>query len=94
MNIKYLKRQFIGIYLAKVSIKMYKYYENGRKYYTIRLQKTIFGGISVVCSWGRRDIKRGNYKTLFPEEKDLHKIIDRVHNVRLKRGYSLIEVKV
>jgi len=36
-----------------------------RRFYNVQLQANLFGGISVVCSWGGIDNKRGSYKIIF-----------------------------
>jgi predicted DNA-binding WGR domain protein len=67
------------------------YWKNGTKYYRLQYQQNLFGGIDVVCNWGRAGTKRGGYKIIPCEtQNDINQFIATTKKRRKYRGYILI----
>ena len=43
-------------------------FKKQERFYHVDLQDNFFGGITVVCSWGTFDSKRGNCKHIFCDD--------------------------
>lgn len=68
------------------------YWRKDTKYYRIILQKDLFGGVNVVCVWGRVGTDNGGYKiVLCDTEHDLDSAISRIKKRRKYRGYTETE---
>ncbi|WPY01783.1 WGR domain-containing protein (plasmid) [Candidatus Trichorickettsia mobilis] len=66
----------------------YRWLKNN-KYYHIHLQLNLFGGTSVVCSWGSVNSKQGGYKIFFCSTQDeIDQILSYVTKRRKSRGYE------
>ena len=73
-----------------MSFDIITYLSKERRFYSIQLQPNLFGGISVVCSWGSMDSKRGSHKIIFCEsEVEAESILQIIKRRRKARGYMM-----
>jgi predicted DNA-binding WGR domain protein len=64
----------------------------GYKFYNVQLQTNLFGGTSVVCSWGSLNSKRGSRKIILCEnELDVKNTLQAIKKRRRARGYKLLD---
>lgn len=62
------------------------------RFYNVQLQANLFGGISVFCSWGSTDNKRGSYKIIYCDnELDAENTLHTIKKRRKARGYKIID---
>ena len=62
------------------------------RFYNVQLQANLFGGTSVVCSWGSRYGKQGGYKIIFCDnELDVENTLQIIKKRRHARGYRLTD---
>ena len=62
------------------------------RFYNVQLQANLFGGTSVVCSWGSRYGKLGGYKIIFCDnELEVSSALQVIEKRRRARGYKLTE---
>lgn len=61
------------------------------RFYNVYLQPNLFGHVSVICSWGSINSKRGNYKIIHCDDEDHIKItLQSIQKRRIARGYMFI----
>ena len=62
------------------------------RYYTMQIQRDLFGELVVVCCWGSHFTKQGGIKTILAKtEEGADKIIRQIALLREKRGYVFIK---
>ena len=62
------------------------------RFYNVQLQANLFGGTSVLCSWGSRYGKRGGYKIIFCDsELEVNSALQVIEKRRRARGYKFTE---
>jgi hypothetical protein len=60
------------------------------RYYHLYKQDDLFGGITLICSWGTFDSKRGGHKFIFCKNQlELYAQLSKISKVRLMRNYRL-----
>ena len=60
------------------------------RYYNLYKQDDLFGGITLICSWGTFDSKRGGHKFIFCKNQlELYAQLSKISKVRLMRNYRL-----
>lgn len=63
-------------------------FRKNERFYHVYLQENFFGGITVVCSWGTFDSRRGNYKNIFCSNMDeVNETLEIIKKTRAKKGY-------
>jgi predicted DNA-binding WGR domain protein len=63
------------------------------RFYNVQLQANLFGGISVFCSWGSIDTKRGSCKIIYCDnELDAENALQVIKKRRKTKGYRLNEI--
>ncbi len=63
-----------------------------RRFYNVHLQANLFGGISIICSWGSIDKKGGGHKIIYCDnEADVENTLQAIRKRRRARGYILTE---
>jgi len=63
-------------------------FRKNERFYHVYLQNNFFGGITIVCSWGTFDSKRGNCKHIFCNDmQEVYNILEEIKKVRQKKGY-------
>ena len=63
---------------------------NARRWYSVHLQPRLFGGVDVVCAWGRLGYAGGSERWEFFEDAAAAKErVEHLRRLRLKRGYRL-----
>ena len=59
------------------------------KYYNAYIQQNLFGGSSVICSWGSLKNKMGRFKiTPCDNDKQVSQLIENIKKKRKYRGYE------
>ena len=59
------------------------------KYYNVHLQLNLFGGTSVICSWGSINSKQGGYKITFCNNQlEVEATLNAIIKRRKARGYQ------
>ena len=67
---------------------MFIQYVKSRKFYNVHLQQNLFGGTSVICSWGSFENNLGGSKTIFCEgQEQIDIVINKIAKRRKYRGY-------
>lgn len=62
------------------------------RFYNVQLQTNLFGGISVVCSWGSTISKRGGHKIIICDNNlDIESTLLIIKKRRKARGYKTID---
>jgi len=62
------------------------------RFYNVQLQANLFGGTSVVCSWGSTISKRAGHKIIFCDNKlDVESTLQTIKKRRKARGYKIID---
>lgn len=65
-------------------------FKKAERYYNVYLQENFFGGITVICSWGTFDSRRGNCKHIFCNSMDeVNNKLTEITKLRHKRGYKI-----
>ena len=60
------------------------------RYYHLYRQDDLFGGITLICSWGAFDSKRGGHKFIACKNKlELYALLGKITKIRLSRKYYL-----
>lgn len=63
-------------------------FRKNERFYHVYLQENFFGGITVLCSWGTFDSKRGNCKNIFCNDMDeVHDALEIIKKTRARKGY-------
>ena len=71
---------------------MFKQYVKNKKFYNVHLQQNLFGGTSVICSWGSFENNLGGHRTIFCQKQEqIDATIDEIAKRRKYRGYTLNE---
>ena len=71
---------------------MFKQWVKNKKFYNVHLQRNLFGGTSVICSWGSFSNNLGGHKIIFcQKEEQIVAIIKKIGKRRKYRGYKLNE---
>ena len=64
-------------------------FKRQERYYHVYEQHNFFGGITVICSWGTFDSKRGGSKSIFCNNQiEVQQLLNDIKQTRLKRGYA------
>ncbi len=65
--------------------------QNRFRWYLMRLQSCLFGGVDLVCCWGRIGQSGGAEKCLhFNSEQQAMKRADRLVRIRRRHGYEFV----
>jgi len=65
------------------------FFRKNERFYHLHEQLNLFGGISLICSWGTFDSHRGGHKIFICNNQDeLQKKIQEVCKIRKSRGYE------
>jgi predicted DNA-binding WGR domain protein len=65
-------------------------FKKEERFYHVYLQHNFFGGITIVCSWGTYDSKRGNCKHIFCDDiAEVNNKLAEIKNTRHKKGYKI-----
>lgn len=63
-------------------------FRKNERFYHLHEQRNLFGGISLILSWGTFDNNRGGHKFIFCNNyEELHSQIAKISKVRIARGY-------
>ena len=63
-------------------------FAKNERFYHIHLQPNLFGGTTVISSWGTFDSNRGGHKYTFCDNgKEVDSALEEIKKTRLKRGY-------
>jgi predicted DNA-binding WGR domain protein len=63
---------------------------NARRWYSVHLQPRLFGGVDVVCAWGRLGYAGGSERSEFFEDVAAAKErVEELRRLRIRRGYRL-----
>jgi hypothetical protein len=63
-------------------------WETDTKFYTTRLQKDLFGELSIVVCWGSRFTKQGGFKSIYCEDgRAARKTLRAIAKRRKQHGY-------
>ena len=63
-------------------------FAKNERFYHIYLQPNLFGGTTVISSWGTFDSNRGGHKYIFCDNgKEVDSALEEIKKTRLKRGY-------
>ena len=64
-------------------------FAKNERFYHIHLQSNLFGGTTLISSWGTFDSNRGGHKYIFCDNKrEVDLALESIKKTRLKRGYS------
>ncbi|MCF1473494.1 MULTISPECIES: WGR domain-containing protein [Rhizobium/Agrobacterium group] len=61
--------------------------QNMRRFYTLALQPTLFGGASVIRNWGRIGTTGQTMIETFDRKEDAQRVLSRLERTKRKRGY-------
>ncbi|MGV1952617.1 WGR domain-containing protein [Agrobacterium vitis] len=61
--------------------------QNMRRFYTLALQPTLFGGASVIRNWGRIGTTGQTMIETFDRKEDAQRVLLRLERTKRKRGY-------
>jgi len=62
--------------------------QNMRRFYTLAIQPTLFGGASVIRNWGRIGTNGQSMMETFDNEDDAAAALLRLERAKRRRGYS------
>lgn len=63
-------------------------FKKNERFYHLYEQMNLFGGISLICSWGTFDSNRGGYKIfIYNDANELKQKINEICKIRKSRGY-------
>ncbi|WP_429932848.1 WGR domain-containing protein [Agrobacterium vitis] len=62
--------------------------QNMRRFYTLALQPTLFGGASVIRNWGRIGTTGQTLIETFDRKEDAQRVLSRLERTKRKRGYQ------
>jgi hypothetical protein len=63
-------------------------FKKNERYYNVYEQHNLFGGITVICSGGTVDSKRGGNKKIFCDNQhEVEDVLKEIRSTRIKRGY-------
>ena len=84
---------FVGDHSA-MSLYPYQLYceridaaQNMRRFYTLAIQPTLFGGASVIRNWGRIGSNGQTMMETFDGQEDADRALSRLEHTKRKRGY-------
>ncbi len=61
------------------------------RYYRIKIQKDLFGDLAVLCIWGSRNSKHGNYKLIrCSDVSEVKATIREASKLRKRHGYKFV----
>jgi len=64
-------------------------FRKNERFYHLHEQMNLFGGISLICSWGSFDSHRGGHKIFIYDDADkLKEKINEIRKIRKYRGYE------
>jgi len=67
--------------------------QNRYRKYTVRIDRTLWGGYSVTRAWGRIG-QRGRTKVdMFPDVETARAHMEKLVRLRLRRGYRMVEAQ-
>lgn len=61
--------------------------QNMRRFYTLAIQPTLFGGASVIRNWGRIGSNGQTMMETFDRQEDADTALSRLERTKRKRGY-------
>ena len=61
--------------------------QNMRRFYTLVMQPTLFGGASVIRNWGRIGSNGQTMMETFDGQEDADRALSRLERTKRKRGY-------
>ena len=65
-------------------------FKKSNRYYHLYRQDDLFGGITLICSWGAFDSKRGGHKFITCKNQlELYSWLGKITKIRLSRKYCL-----
>lgn len=65
------------------------------RYYRVRVQKDLFGGLSVVCYWGSRRSRHGSTRRIpCHSYQDVRAVVRSISKARRRQGYVFGAVSV
>jgi predicted DNA-binding WGR domain protein len=67
--------------------------ENRARFYELRLQATLWGGVALVRAWGRLGTPGRWAATEYPDREAAGPAVERAVRRRLGRGYRLVAVR-
>ncbi|WP_266064905.1 WGR domain-containing protein [Brucella intermedia] len=62
--------------------------QNMRRFYTLAIQPTLFGGASVIRHWGRIGTNGQSMMETFDESEEAITAMTRLERVKRRRGYT------
>ena len=66
-------------------------WESVARYYVVRVERDLFGDITLLRAWGGRGSRRGNSLTDCVAEDQIEPMLQRLSATRHKRGYALVQ---
>lgn len=64
-------------------------WETDSRYYRVKVQKDLFGGLAVLCIWGGKNSKRGNFKLIQCQDcAALRQTVRKIAKTRKRNGYA------
>jgi len=61
--------------------------QNMRRYYTLAIQPTLFGGVSVIRNWGRIGTNGQSMRETFDRQDEAKSAFERLARTKRRRGY-------
>jgi predicted DNA-binding WGR domain protein len=61
--------------------------QNMRRFYTLTIQPTLFGGASIIRNWGRIGSNGQTMMETFDGQEDADRALSRLERTKRKRGY-------
>lgn len=68
--------------------------QNMRRFYSLTVQPTLFGGASLIRDWGRIGTRGQTMMETFDEADDADKALNRLERAKRRRGYRDAGAKV
>ena len=65
--------------------------QNMRRFYTLAIQPTLFGGASVIRNWGRIGSNGQTKVETFDAQEDAHMALSRLERAKRRRGYRDVQ---
>lgn len=64
-------------------------FQKDQKYYNLHVQPNLFGGSSIICSWGSNISRRnGNKIIVCSDDAERKQVIEKITKRRYQRGYK------
>lgn len=73
---------------------MWLCFRKKERFYHVYLQDNLFGGTTVICSWGVFDGNRAGHKYIFCDnQQQVTDELKKITKTRIARGYAYYEIR-